>query len=339
MSKFCKRLLLFVLIPVFGLVFLYFVSDPYRTLKPFSLDYFDTTNRDYLSSELFLANNPVYHYDSFIFGSSRGCGINTYHWANYLPEGSKQFLFQAWSETLTGIEQKIDYIDSHGYELNNALVLFDIPGTFKDNQIPTEALALKDPTISLQPRWKHQMILLFDFVQKPSQWIKAIRSLTHSSTPSITFDVVTNDWYIDNQKASLTVPPVKDSLSDLSNKAKSDFLHDLIQSDEAIGICDPLINNELKLQLEHIRDVFERNKTDYRIVITPGYCYTFDSISPNDLIVLESIFGKNRVFDYSIKNGLNSDYNNYSDPNHFGRYVGWHIIEDIYNQGSSLSKL
>ena len=332
MSGFIKRLLWFFLIPISGLVILYFVSDPYRTLKPFSLDYFDTTNRDYLSSELFITNYPAYHYDSFIFGSSRGCGINTYHWAKYLPEGSKQFLFQAWNETLTGIEQKISYIDSHGYELNNALVLLDIPGSFQDKQLPTEALAIKDPMISLQPRWKYQMFLLYNFVQKPSQWIKAVRSITNKSTPNITFDTVSNDWDINNQYADLSVAPAKDSLCDLSNKAKTDFLHDLDLSDDAISTSEPLINDKLKVQLEHIREIFGRNQTDYRIVITPGFCYSFSSISPLDLTILESVFGKNRVFDYSSKNELNSDFNNYTDPNHFGSYVGWHIIDGIYNK-------
>ena len=43
-----------------------------------------------------------FHTYSYVFVSSRGCGITTYQWLAYLPEGSSQFLFQAWGETITG---------------------------------------------------------------------------------------------------------------------------------------------------------------------------------------------------------------------------------------------
>lgn len=96
MRRFIVRISLFIVSPLALLLIIYLVTDPYRTLRPFSLDYFDDTNRDYLSSELFLMNYPSQHYDSYIFGSSRASGFNTYHWLKYLPEGSNQFLFQGW---------------------------------------------------------------------------------------------------------------------------------------------------------------------------------------------------------------------------------------------------
>lgn len=331
MRRFLTKLILFLLIPIGTLVILYFISDPYKTLKPFSLEYFDATNRDYLSSELFLMNYPDKNYDSFIFGSSRACGINTYHWMKYLPEGSSQFLFQSWSETLTGIEQKVSFIDEHCQAIKNAIILIDIPGTFSRTQIPTEALAIKDPIISGQPRWKHQLILLFDFIQKPSQWIRAIRQLRHRTQTVATFDAVSNDWDNNNCIANLTTPPKKDSLNNFSKKAKSDFLNDLVEDDSHIKVSPPLINGKMEQQLKHIRTVFGRQGTDYKIVISPGYCYSFPSVSIDDLELLESVFGKENVFNYSGKNPLTTDFNNYADPNHFGQWVGWHIIENIYN--------
>ena len=75
MGRFLKRILLLLLVPVLLLAAVYFVTDPYKTLRPFSLTNFDSTNRDYLSSELFLLNADEQRYDSYIFGSSRGCGI------------------------------------------------------------------------------------------------------------------------------------------------------------------------------------------------------------------------------------------------------------------------
>ena len=331
MRKFIIRLFLFIFIPVSALALVYFVTDPYKTIRPFSLRYFDTTNRDYLSSELFLLNDPEQHYNSFMFGSSQVSGFNTYHWKSFLPEGSRQFLFQSWSETITGIDQKISFLDARGNDIKNALILLDIPSMFTSKQAPTAALSIKDPRISGQPRWIHQMILLYDFLQKPSQWIKAIRQSVRHTQASVSFDPLSNDWEKNNRDVDFSVPPPKDSLRNTSAISKAAFLKDNESySDADLVVCSPVIDEGAISKLRHIKEVFDRHDTDYRIIIDPGYCYTTPATNPKDLEQLEHIFGKDKVFNFSGKNDLNSDYNNFSDPVHFGQYVGWHILETVY---------
>ncbi|MBR5176951.1 MAG: hypothetical protein IKW89_13655 [Bacteroidales bacterium] len=333
MRLFLKRLLLFLLIPVLLLAAVYLVTDPYKTLRPFSLAYFDATNRDYLSSELFLMNYPEQKYDSYIFASSRGCGINTYHWAKYLPDGSRQFLFQAWSESLVGIDQKVSYIDERDYPLNNALILLDIPDVFDKKQVQTDALSIKDPRISHQSRWIHQSILFYDFAQKPSQWLRAVQRWVSPSPTIVSFDPVTNDWDKENHNKDLTIPPVKDSLCQMSPLTRSVFLKEISEAPDSSWMSPPLITKEHFITLKHIKDVFEKRSTDYKVVIAPGYYQTSPAISSKDLECLRSIFGEDKVFDFSGKNDLTADYNNFSDPGHFGLYVGWYMIEDIYGGG------
>ena len=335
MRRFLTRVLLFVAVPVAILALLYCVTDPYKTLKPFSLEYFDDTNRDYLSSELFLMNYPEQQYDSYIFGSSRGCGFNTYHWKKFLPEGSKPFLFQAWNETLTGIEEKIDYIDRHGFPLNNVIVLIDIPGTFDMEQVSTKAMTIRDPAFSGQPRWSFHLCLFGDYLQKPSQWLLSIRRFLPPSSPVIRFDRITNDWDKNNQNRDLSNPPEKDSLKNMSELSRKVFLKTV---EDRAGvkqdISDPLIRGSFIQQLRHLKDVFDRNGTDFRIVVTPGYYATTPAIAPEDIELLIQIFGEMNVFDFSGQSSLNSDYNNFSDSGHFGLYVGWYMIEEMYNSAS-----
>ena len=332
MKKFLKQTLAFLLVPLLLLSILFWITDPYKTIRPFSLEYFDITNRDYLSSELFLMNKDRVHYDSFIFGSSRGCGLNTYHWSKYLPDSCQTFLFQAWGETITGIEQKIQYIDSHNYPINNAIVLIDIPDSFKEEQLGKKALSIKDPVFSQQPRIAFQLTLFWNFIQKPSQWLKAIRSYIHPHNPVVSFDPITNDWDGENKYADLDNPPQKDSLKNLSQIAKKAFLKQTENlSDNNLSISKDLINDGFRQQLEHIRAIFLKNKTNYKIVISPTFCYLNPAISPKDLTILYSVFGERNVYDYSGENELTSDYNNFFDPDHFGQFIGWHIIEDIYN--------
>lgn len=339
MDIFLKRVVLLLLVPLLLLAAVYIVTDPYKTLRPFSLTYFDSTNRDYLSSELFLMNYPEQKYDSFIFGSSRGCGINTYHWLKYLPEGSKQFLFQAWSETITGIDQKVSYIDEHHVDLNNAIVLIDIPGSFSKSQLSTKALSIKDPRFSHQSQWIHQSILFFDFLQKPSQWVRAVKGYIHPQTPYVGFDVVTNDWKNNNRERNLDCIPERDSLGNLNSNAKTALFKDYVNNPNAvIPTSKDLIDESLLSVLKHINEVFLRHKTDYRIIITPGYCYKYPAISSRDLSILKSVFGENRVYDFSGRLDITSDYYSFSDPNHFGLRIGWMMIEEIYNPKLSASK-
>ena len=332
MGHFLKRIALLLLIPLLLLAAVYFVTDPYKTLKPFSLTYFDDTNRDYLSSELFVLNYPEHQYDSYVFSSSRGGGINTYQWLKYLPEGSSQFLFQAWGETITGIDQKISYIDEHHYPLGNALILVDIPLTFSEPQLPHHAMSIKDPRFSHQPHWVFQAILFYDFIQKPSEWVRAIRKWRHPAPLRVTFDPISNDWEKANKELDLDVSPEKDNMWGMSRKARAVFIKDYIDTPYVtIPEGESVIDDPLIEIMNHIKKVFDRNGTDYRIIVTPAYGYKYPAITDNDLEILQTVFGEEYVYDYSRRLDITLDYHNFSDPNHFGLNIGWQMLEEIYN--------
>ena len=331
MKRFLLRLLAFVGIPVTVLLAVYFITDPFKTLRPFSYQYFDNTNRDYLSSELFLRNNPKHQYNSFIFGSSRCCGFNTYQWQHYLPEGSKQFMFQAWAETLTGMEQKIDYLDKNGNEINNVLLVIDIPYTFDKDQLPKKVLLIKHYKFSGQSKAAYQACLCCGFAQKPSKWISSVKERIKPIHRMFPADTITNDWGRDNKYVDFSIQPKKDSLRNCSAKSKSVFFKEISNKTDADIIeSEPLITEGFEKQLNHFKEVFDKHHTDYRVVVSPAYCYTHPSINREDLRLLQAVFGEDRVFDYSGKNEYTTDCYNFSDPNHFGMSVGWQIIEDIY---------
>ena len=215
MKSFLIKFFYFFGIPFVLLVSLYIASDPFRTLKKFSLQDFSITNRDYLSMELYLKNKDQQHYNSFIFGSSRGCGINTYQWKSYLPEGSRQFLFQAWSETITGIYQKIKYLDDHDVHINNAIILVDIPNTFVRTQQPATALAIKHYLLSGKSRLYYQSIFFWSYL-KPSEIFQSAKELFVKPPPTtVNFDSISNDWNRFN-KDTWMIKPRQDSAANKS---------------------------------------------------------------------------------------------------------------------------
>ena len=339
MGRFLKQIALYLLVPLLLLAAVYFVTDPYKTLRPFSLTYFDDTNRDYLSSELFVQNYPEYHYDAYVFGSSRCGGINTYQWLSYLPEGSSQFLFQAWGETITGIDQKITYMDENHYSLDNVLILVDIPLTFSKPQLPHQAMSIKDPRFSHQPEWVFQSVLLFDFIQKPSEWRRAVRKWRSSAPPKINFDPVSNDWEKGNKELDLSQPPAKGNMRNLSRKAKSVFMKDYVNNPYvSIPVGESVIDDSLIVVLNHIKSVFDRKETDYRIIVTPAYGYKYPSITEDDLHILQAVFGEENVYDFSGREDITLDWKNFSDPNHFGLNIGWQMLEEVYHDRKSVNE-
>lgn len=329
MKRFLIIILLVITIPLLMLVGIYVWTDPFRCIHPFDINDVDATNREYLSTELFLRNNPMCHYNSFIFSSSRGGGMNTYQWKQYLPEGAQPFLFQAWSESLTGIEMKLEYLSEINVPIDNALLLFDIPGTFNPVQLPHEALSMKHYMFTGGSRYSYNAWQYANFIQKPSLWISSVKDRLRNKRVAYESDLATNDWERDNQYNYTELPP-QDSLKKCSDMTRRTFLAKIEHSNKEVVISEPLIDARFESQLWHIKSILDSNHTDYHIIITPAPCYANPSVNPTDLAMLQEIFGMERVHNYSGKNEMTEDYNNFSDPGHFSLRVGFMIIEDIY---------
>ena len=282
------------------LVGIYLWTDPFRCIHDFDIYDVDATNREYLSTELFLRNEPTYHYNSFIFASSRGGGINSYVWKKCLPDGAQPYLFQAWSESLTGIEQKISYLNEHHIPIDNALILIDIPSTFNANQLPREALSMKHFVFTGQSRFWYNTLQFTNFIQKPSFWRKSISKKWHHVRLSCPSDTITNDWYNSNRLNYTELPP-QDSLKECSEIGRKTFFAEIERSKGNLSVSEPLITKQYEGQLRNMKSILDANHTDYHIIITPAYCYTNPAINPQDLELLQDIFGVERVHNYTGK--------------------------------------
>jgi hypothetical protein len=141
----------------------------------------------------------------------------------YLPEGAQPYLFQAWSETLMGIQMKMQYIQENKIPMRHALVLIDIPGTFAKKQLPSESLSIKHYLFTGQPRWVYNGIQFYNFIQSPSLWVNSIEgTLKHEKCP-FTSDTITNDYDVKN-KGDYAILPAQDSLKYCSNMTRKTFL-------------------------------------------------------------------------------------------------------------------
>lgn len=330
MKKFIITIACFLIIPIITLLSIYYWTDPFKILKPFDINDIDATNREYMSTELFIKNKESIKYNSFIFGSSRAGGFNTYTWKMYLEEDAQPYLFQAWSETLTGIYLKLDYLDKNDININNAILLFDIPSTFAREQLPTEVLTLKHYQFTNTNHFLYSMTQFYNFCQKPSLWISSIKKKISNAKIPYSADLVTNDWNPRN-KENYDILPKQDSLKSCSQKTRKTFLYNHeLNKNKPQRVSNQLINNEFLSILEDIKEILSKHKTNYHIVISPTICSSNPRINQEDLAIIENIFGKDKVHNYSECNDITNDYNNFSDPGHFGLRVGYLIFEDIY---------
>lgn len=329
MKRFVIAILLFITIPLILLAGIYVWTDPFRCIHAFDIDDVDDTNREYLSTELFLHNDPTYHYNSFVFSSSRGGGMNTYQWKQYLRDGAQPFLFLAWSETLTGIERKLEYLSEHNVQIDNALLLFDIPGTFAKDQLPHAALSMKHYMFTDGSRFTYNAWQFANYIQKPSLWVSSAKNRSRHKRVAYESDLITNDWDKNNLYHYTELPP-QDSLKHCSEMTRRTFIAKVENSNKEVLISEPLIDARFEKQLQHIKSILDANHTDYHIIITPAPCYTNPAINPADLLIIQDVFGKEHVHNYTGKNEMTDNYNNFSDPGHFGLRVGYMIIEDIY---------
>jgi len=99
----------------------YLALDPFRVLwtYDFSKDLHANAglNRDFVSTEFFKEKYQQYHYDSFIFGSSRTLAFLPEDWGKYLPDNSSIFCFDASHESIYGIYTKLKYLENHNISI------------------------------------------------------------------------------------------------------------------------------------------------------------------------------------------------------------------------------
>ena len=81
--------------------------------------------------------------------------------------------------------------------------------------------------------------------------------------------------------------------------------------------------------LTGIADELKRHGTDYQIIIPPHFAW--EPISSNDLYTLETIFGMERVHDYSHDADMGTDLRYYYDDGHLISSQCARLMDSAYN--------
>lgn len=328
MAQLIKKVAWFLL-PVFVLSLCYVITDPFKTIfthKSYNSTYW-LLSRGNVSTMVFLNNLDKYHYDSFIFGSSRSTAHTARQWAKYLPPNSSAFSFGAWNENVENIYKRLKLIDSLQVPIRNVFILIDVDKAFKySGDITADHYLVTG--ISKYDYYKKDYLY---YLKTPRLFITSVDyTLFHKQRTYMTGfagmasgdpDPVTNDW-TPNSELSITL----DSANYYKN-TDTIFYKRPSQQQYAVRQID-MIQYPFLLK---IAALLKKHNTVYKIVIAPLYDQI--KINPRDLQALNQMFTAANVYDYSGINSITANKYNYnSDAYHYRKRVGNLIYRQIYEK-------
>lgn len=285
-------------------------------------------NRDYVSTETFIRNNPQFHYNSFIFGSSRTMAFKPARWKKYLPQDAEPFLFDASNESIYGIYTKIKWLDKQGIPLKNVLLIICHDRTFTHSSNVNSHLYIKHPAVSGEPMSDFQWLFFKAYIQ-PDFWIRfyGYQLLGYQNwmkgfiqEKPIYYDTRNNTIYMPFQERMVSQHP-----KEYYQEKKAIFYHRLGQKTDV----SPLIDTHQQRMLQEVADILKKHHANYKIILSPLYEQV--KFHPKDLHFLQQVF-PNQVYDFTGKNGLTNFYQNYYEQSHFRTGVGDAIMRKVYRE-------
>lgn len=327
--SFIKNLLLFCS-PVLLLVISYFAFDPFHVLKAYNSypdNYLESYNRNRIGTQIFLNNNKEQAYKSFIFGSSRSSVFYTKNWAKYIDDKTP-FHFDASNEVISGIYGKIKFIEMEGNDIKNALLVFDGETFNYSVDTANSIIHIQDYEWSGQDQFSFQLIFFKAFF-KEMYFLKYFDKLIFKiykpymygafENKHMLYTSINNDFifqgYIDQLREDSAAYYSRDLFYPRSLEEQTQ---------------EPAIQAYQINYLKEIKAIFDKHKTNYKIVFGPNYDQK--KVNPVDLSIVKSIFGSYSVYDFTGQNELTTPLSNYYEIYHYKPVVANEIMDEIYQK-------
>jgi hypothetical protein len=325
-----KAGILFAPLVIFLVV--YFTCDPFKVLRQYDV-YLKSgksnpveVNAGYVAVTMFLKNYPKLKYDSFIFGNSRSRFYPVAEWKKYI-QATECFHFDASGESLYGIYKKFEFLEKQNIHIKNALIVWD--AFLLDQAADSEGhLERQHPLITGESWHSFHVRFLKTFLNgkfllsyldfKIRGQVRPYMGKTLSSN-IIGYNPVTNELTFDNFENIIAK-----NREDYYGPQKSQFP----PQNPVEQYSDAVIGLKQKEQLRYIKAQLDKNHTIYRIVISPLYYQK--KLNARDLKVLNEIFGREFVFDFSGKNEITSTIYNYYESSHYRPHVCRWILSQLY---------
>jgi hypothetical protein len=334
-KKFVLKLFIFSL-PFFLVLFYYIYKDPFKTIFNYDYYYRDNSiqgvilNRDFVSFETFLNNNVKFDYDSFILGNSRSIFFKKNIWAKYISSDSEIFHFDASGESIYGVEAKLRFLDDQKVPIKNAIIVID-PSLLIKSEDDKGFLLMKHYSLSGKNRFAFELEFFKAFLN-----IKFFTSFLYFQVSNRIEPFMKKFSVLDDRPMNYDLRSNEISFSEIDSLIQSspeDYYTNermsIFYNRGSVQIFSkPVIDKTSIELLIKISTILNNHKTNFKIVISPLYDQV--KINSRDLYILNSIFNKNNVFDFSGINKFTNDYHNYYETSHYRPIVAEEIMNIVY---------
>lgn len=319
--------------PLLASLIWYVVADPFCVLhrKLYAPGFPVAINRDYASTELYLRQEAQRDYDSFIFGSSRSLAFRCADWKAALghPE-DRCFHFDAWKESLFGLEAKVRLVDRLGHTMKDALIVVD--GSLLAEVVPSREPAFRShPRLTGQSWPEFELDYLVDFYSNHF----CVKYLDYALFGKVrgymgpAFNAISFTHLLDTNDEIFSAVDQKIS------REGAAYWHDHgdLFGPRPGGTAPITVLPEQRRLLQAMASVFVRRGAGVRVVVSPLY----DQIRmhPADVAALREIFGNDNVVDLSGENRFTADLQNYYESSHFRPPLAREILGLVYGTGAT----
>lgn len=316
--------------PCLPLVIIYLYNDPYMILHNYKR--FDKTkvllpNEAYIGWENYMQNCDSIHYNSFILGNSCTMAFKTQAWEKHLNKKCKAVRFFDNAETIGGVFQKMQLLDSVGAKLENILIVID-----RKSFINTDPLKSTNHLISAKASNISKIKINLRFLL---EFLYPIHSLTY-------LEYLITGKYSDRMSNVIhDGPPIREPFT---NNFINPNEKEIEQKKEAYWVEHkrrfrkkrihkgeeekPIISTAQIDLLHRMNQICMKHNTNIKIIIGPDYYQ--QRINSLDIKKLKEIFGNNAIWDFTGINEYTSDYHNYYEPGHYRPFIGEKLLEKIY---------
>ena len=328
----------FFLLPFLFLILLYVILDPFKVIKKYDSYIMSdeisavTLNRHWVSTSTFENNNALYQYNSFIFGNSCSIFYEIEDWKCHIDSSSNCFHFDAFGESLYALNKKVKYLDNKNVAIDNALLILD-HSLLEQTVSQTSHIGIIAPQLE---NYKNIHTFHLKFIKAfltPRFLVAYVDyKIRGEIKPYMKKDFLLNDVVMHYcAKTNEISYPYYERLIDEGKYYTPERMNSFLDRDLIKQSFSPMVIFDTQKQmLQEINDIFKKHNTDFKVIINPLYYQI--KLNEYDVAYLCSLFGKERVFDFSGINDITNDFHNYYDIIHYRPHVSRQIMDLIYKK-------
>lgn len=322
-----RKLALFT-IPFWALIVLYLYDDPFMVLRKYDLYDSDVMlNEHHVGWRIYKNHNDSVHFNSFILGNSCTMAFRCGEWEKYLAPGDRAIRLFGNGESIKAISLKLRALDREGAEIKNVLMILD-RASLSNPELLTGPGNLLPPAISGRNPFMVQLAFLQEFAMPDFLF----PYLKYRITGKVEQKMKRMNPYgrIRDSKNNDALNPRDRQIEQEGESYWKNRTREFPERDGTVVITDPVIYQNQREVLDEIMEVLRRHNTSIRVLISPDY--NQKKLHPDDREVLQSIFGKENVYDFSGINEFTKDYHNYYESIHYRPLLGNKLLERIYKR-------